>query len=242
MFSVVCNIDGLVRKFDTLADSAADLERPLRMFGSYLRKKALARYKAQDFPGLATSTIEKRAQKGLRTLERKLNRDLRKAIGRARVEDAPKGILGRLFGRNIPDPGALETRGVKSRIAVLAEFQKRHRPQGELAARTGLKPLSIKQLASLGNREDRAVAKAVGGPILGRLPQSLVVTVGEGSVTLESRTHEKWTEAHNKGGAVGHGAVLPKRETVKVDATDLDVLGEILVEHHLLLAFTPEAA
>src|SRR5262245_24816246 len=120
-------IDGLYRRFDTLADVSSDLERPLTKFGNYLRKRAIERARAQDFAPLAESTLQKRAQKGLRQLERKITRDVRKATRRDR--EAPRGLFARLFGagRAAEELGALSTRGVKNRMAVLAEFQRRHR-------------------------------------------------------------------------------------------------------------------
>lgn len=237
MFSIVVKADELERKFDTLADRAGDLDVPLGRFGAYLKRRSIERYKAQDFPGLAESTLEKRAQKGLRSLERKLHRDVRKALGRARVGE-PAGLLSRLLGAKSIDVSAAETRGIKNRLSVLAEFQRRHRPGGELAARADLKPLSMKQLVALGSREDRAVGRAVGGQILGNLPRTVTVEVNRGSVTVASRTYQHFSGVHNEGGTAGHGAKILKRETLpEPSEADLNVLESILVEHHLLPAF-----
>lgn len=221
-FTVVFEMDGLETKLDTLAESANDLEKPLRRFGGYLRKRAIERYRAQDFAPLAQGTVEKRTQKGLRSLEGKLQSDLRKAIRRA----------GGAKGSGLALAMASEARGVRNRRAVLAEFQRRH--GRSLKDRVEGHELAIKQLASLGAREDRAMAKAVGRPILGGLPSTLEVDVGRGVVTLISRTREHWTDAHNQGDVVGHGARVPKRETLKLEEQDLDVFVEILREHHLM--------
>ncbi len=237
MFAVVVNIDGLIRKFDTLANSADDLNKPLKQFGGYLRKRALERYKAQDFVPLAESTIKKRAGKGLRSMNKKLLRDVRGALKRARSKRAPRGLIEKLLTSkavqhsldNVIDSQA---KGVRNRLAVLSAFQGQHRGIGgvsrlELAA--DAKPLSIKQLAGLGSKTDKAVAKAVGKPILGGLAKTLKITVDSGTVTLTSLTHQTWSDAHNAGD--GHN---PKRETIKLEESDLDVFGTILEEHFLL--------
>jgi hypothetical protein len=124
------------------------------------------------------------------------------------------------------------SRGVRNRLAVLAEFNRRHRI-ADLKERTDLPALTLKQAVSLGGREMRAVARAVGRPILGGLPRTLEVEVGPGSVTLRSHTGRAWTDTQNQGGPAGHGAQMPKRETVAVEADDLEVLVELLEEHHI---------
>jgi hypothetical protein len=79
------------------------------------------------------------------------------------------------------------------------------------------------------------VTREVSKRILGKLDHSLVVELdGRGNVALESRTRTKWSKVHNDGGQAGRGAVEPKRETVKVEPADLDVLREILKDHLLL--------
>src|SRR5262249_25960681 len=124
------------------------------------------------------------------------------------------------------------TRGVQNRMSVLAEFQQHKRTS--LKDRVQGQRLSLKQQVSLGQREARAVMKAVGRPILGGLPNTLVVHVGLGNVTLTSRTREKWSKAHNEGATVGHGAQLPERRTILVEESDLRVLESILKDHLLL--------
>lgn len=240
MFTVTVEADGLRRRFDLVEEAATGkgLEPALRRFGAHLRKSALARYAAQEFAPLAASTLEKRAAKGVARLERKLTYDLKKAKGRAWQSRRDQGLaprgsimrtLSRLTGGDLPGEAAVaNTRGVRNRFAVLEEFNRRHRGGSGGAA------LSNAQTRSLNAREERAVTKAVGAPILGRLARSLVVTTDSASVTLESRSHGKFTEIHNEGGTAGHGAKIPKRETIKVDNTDLDIFKAILVEHHLI--------
>lgn len=247
MWTVVVELDGLNRKLDTFADSAGDLEKPLGIFGAHLRRRALERYKAQNFAPLAESTIEKRALKGMHSLGRKLQGDVRKALRRARQarQREPKGFLARLLDQKqslaLEDALSVQTRGVQNRLAVLAEFQRHHglnwgKKGGTFADRIQAKPLTFKQNISLAQREARAVMRAVNQPILGGLPRTLVVVVESGTVTLRSATHEKWSEAHNQGATVGHGSKLPKRETIKLESDDVEVLVAIL-KHHLLLPF-----
>lgn len=240
MLTVKVEVDGVIRKFDTVAKTCEDLTPALRRFGGYLRKVALARYKEQAFPGLAQSTLDKRAQKGLQKLERKLEKDYRKAKRRAwdsrRASGAsPRGVIARTLARltlgdMVGAQAVASARGVQSRLKVLEEFRKRHRG-GEGGAK-----LSEKQQASLDAREERAVAKAVGGKILGDLDRTVGTEIKRGSLTLKSTTHQGFSEAHNKGGTVGNNAKLPKRETIKVDGNDLAVFRGILIEE-LLMAF-----
>lgn len=232
MFWVKVNLDGIEHKFDTMANSARDLEKPLAIFGGYMKKKALKKYEAQDFAPLAASTLAARASKGVHSLERKLSRDVKRAT---------KKSTEKLGGDALAAIQAVSTRGVRNRLAVLAEFQRRHPATyaaraGGVMAGAGLKPLSFKQAVSLNARTDRAVARAVGKPILGNLTRSLTVEVGSGSMTLASRTAEGWSEVHNEGGTAGHGAAIPERRTIEVEPSDLSVLTSIL-QSYLLLPF-----
>ena len=242
MLTVKVNIDGIERKFDTLANSAEDLTPALKRMGGYLRQRALAKYAAQDFPALSDATVQKRAARGLKSLERKLKRDVGKQKKRAwdKQRDAglaPRGAVMRALARLtlgdlMAQQAVASSKGVRNRQAVLDEFNRRHRG-GESGAK-----LSDAQSRSLNAREQRAVAKAVGGPILGQLPRTLKVTVARGAVTLESRTYQDFSEAHNKGLSTGHGAKMPQRTTIKLDSQDLDILRSILVEE-MLIPFTP---
>jgi hypothetical protein len=214
VFTLHIEIDGVLHKLDTMADNASDLTPALRRFGAYLKKRARERYQAQDFAPLAPSTIAKRAQRGLRSVERSLSKKVKQSIRKA----GGAGTLGMIMG--------LQSKSVQRNLTTLSEFQKRHRRKLSSRAEGDLKPLTVRQLASLGSREDKAIAKAVSGPILGKLIGSLEVQVEGASVTLRSRTRQHWTEAHNKGD--GH---VPQRETIKIETSDLTVLSEILREH-----------
>ena len=240
MFTIKVNIDGLEHKLDTLADSAADLEEPLRVFGGYLRNRALERYKAQSFAPLAQASIEGRAGKALVHLENKLRQDLKKAL--RRQPQARRSLLEKLVGAKIPEGlagGGGLSKGAANRVAVYQEFRRRHRradADNKFEQMSGGKELSLKQLASLDAREGRAIAKAVSGPILGKLVKSLKVEVGAGEVTLASRSVTQFTAIHNEGGTAGKGAKIPKRETIYLETKDLDVLADI-IRSHLLEGF-----
>lgn len=227
MFTLTVDIAGARQKIETLAERAEDLETPLARFGGYLKKRALKRYEEQSFAPLAESTVLARAGAGKRSLERKLFRDYKRATKRAGDRAGGGGIMGTLVGQ--------ASRGARNRLAVLATYQRQHGFKlHALASGAGVQPLSVKQAASLDARTQRAVERSVGAPILGQLPRSLVVEVERDSVTLTSRTHEHWTEAHNEGATVGRGAKLPKRETIKLEPQDLEVFASILKDHFLL--------
>ncbi len=243
MLSVAVEVDGAIRKINTCALEASDLEKPMAIFGGYLKKKAKAVFEAQNLAPLADSTMKARAQRGLHKLEVKLQGDLRKASARASRTRAPRGLLAAILGA----PGMTsaiegETKGVKNRTAVLAAHQQLHvqrvsqkRKEGGFLRIVGAQKLTVKQQSSLAARAQRAVAKEVGGPILGKLPKTLHVIVEGSRMTLIEGTHEEWTDIHNRGGTAGHGAKMPKRETlpVSVDQKDLDVLIGILKDHVL---------
>lgn len=242
MFTLEVTIAQAERKFELSAQAMEDLDEPLARFGAYLRAKAIERYKAQNFAPLAESTIEKRAQKGLRTLERKLGQDVRKAMGRSRKSRGRAGLMDRILTSTsvrhaAEDAMSSQTRGVKNRQAVLAQFQSWHR-KGQMTR--GLKErvqghsLSVKQTASLLQREARAVMRAVGQPILGGLPKTVIFVVDDGVVTLRSATHETWSQAQNDGETVGHGAKLAERKTIELESHDLDVLESILKDAALM--------
>ncbi len=232
MFSCTVNIDGVEHKMQTLALAAEDLDEPLRRFGMYLRKKALAKYEAQAFAPLADSTIKKRASKGMHAVERKLAKDVTRA--RRKAGAGQKGVFAELAASN--------SRGVRNRLAVLAEFQSRYsrmhegRRNGVMAAAGDLQRLTLKQAAGLDARVHRAVEKAINKPILGGLTKTLSVDVSGGTMTLESRTHGTWSDVHNEGGTAGHGAKIPERKTLELESHDIQVLISIL-KSHLLLAF-----
>jgi hypothetical protein len=242
LFSLIVDADGVYKKFDLAVDRVQDLDRPLKKFGAHLKRRAIERYKGQNFAPLARATLEARGAKGLRSLERKLSGDVRKAQRRAGGEPLPKGLLGRALAIIAAEPAPIAagmSRGVRNRQSVLQTFQEqqgfRHgsRKNQSILMSAGAAPLSLKAQASLDKRTERAVAKAVNKPILGGLPGTLEVEVSLGSVTLRSHTDKPWTAVHNDGGAAGNSATIPKRETVRVDESDLAVLAELLKEHVL---------
>ncbi len=236
-FSLYLNVDGLVKRLDTAAETARDLKEPLKKFGLYMRKRAVERYKAQDFAPLAASTLAQRAAKGVHSLENTLSSDVRRAVVRERA-NAPKAkqsFVEKLMGKQPIGIVTAHSKGVTNRMAVLAEFQRRHsRGAGGLKERAGGKELTLKQMESLSARTSRAVNKAVGRPILGKLASTLKVVVDGDTVTLVSLTKEHWTEVHNMGGTAGHGAKIPERKTILLEEKDVQILAEILKEHCLL--------
>lgn len=241
MLSVAVNVDGALRKINTAALATEDLSGPLAALGKRIKKRALGRFEQQSFPALADSTIKKRAAKGLHKLEAKLQGDLRKASNRGAATRSPRGMLARILG----SPGMTsavvgETKGVRNRTAVLSEFQRIHvqrvskqRGAGGFQRIVGAQKLTLKQQNSLGARAQRAIAKEVGGPILGKLPRSLHVVVDGDRLTVIERSFQEWTDVHNVGGQAGKNAKEPKRETLVLDSYDLEVFIDILREHAL---------
>ena len=234
-FSVVINIDGVVHKMETMAECAMDLEVPLRRFGTYLRRKAIARYEAQDFAPLAQATLEARAAKGLRRLEVSLRKELKKALNKQNEMLPPESrstLLHQLLGIEAPDDA--ETKGARNALAKYQEFRQRHHRHGNekngFMKMTGGAALSVKQLANLSGREGKYIANAVGAPILGKLVRSLVVEVSGGTMTLTSRTRLKWSEVHNEGGTAGRGSKIPQRQTLVLEEADKVVLAELVTD------------
>lgn len=224
MIRLNVNVDGVNHVFDTLALNVSDLAPVLKKIGGYLRKKAVARYKTQGFAPLADSTVAKREQRGLKALEKKLSGDVKRAADKS-GKGASNGLIAALI--------AGQSKTVNNKRNVLAEFRARHRRRLSLRSQFSGQPLSVKQLAGLEQREKKAIEKSVKRPILGRLSSSLVIEVNGGTVTLASRVGG-WSDVHNSGGTAGHGAKIPKRETIRLDNEDIPVIVEMLKEHQLL--------
>lgn len=240
MLTIYVDVEGAVHKFELAAEQASDLTKPLKIMMSRLRKRAVERYKAQGFAPLAQSTLEKRAEKGLRQMREKLTADLEKTFGKVVAErQGKKGMFTRLFegaeGRTTDAVLAGGARTVQNRRAVLAVFQQRHGAgRGGLMAVAAGKKLTLKQGQSLATRTVKQVQKAVNKPVLGDLAGTLFGSVNGDEGTLKSRTGHEWSEVHNKGGTAGHGAQIPQRETLKIEQSDLDFFVSVLKDHCLL--------
>src|ERR1051326_4512877 len=161
MITVEIRLEGLERKFNTLAEKASDLGPALRAFGGYVAKRAKERIKEQNFAPLAQSSIEGRIKKGRAALHGKLLRDVKKAIYRSKsgplgelvLQSEVNHILNRFLSDHAYDFSG-ESKGIQNRIKVLSEFQRRHSKSGSgFSKHAGLTPLSFKQLASLSGRE-----------------------------------------------------------------------------------------
>jgi hypothetical protein len=237
------NVEGAVRKFELATIMAEDLEEPLTRFAKYWFARTKAHYEAQNFAPLAQSTIDKRAQAGLRTLERRLKRETKKARDRAMAATGKRStwvasVLG-LASATAAAAAAIagQTRGVRNREAVLAALQAKHRGKrkgGDDDVVKSDQVLTLKQSQSLAMRVVRAVSRSINRKILGALDKSTFVEVRGDAVTLMAETAKSWSEAQNDGGTVGHGAVLPKREAIMFEPHDEAVLISILKDHLLL--------
>jgi phage gpG-like protein len=239
MLTLTVDVSGAIEKLDTIATSADDLSPAMKTFGEYMKRRALERYRQQDFEPLKEGTIGNRAAKGLASMESKLRGDLKKAIKRGGGQRPPRSLLERVFGgagqRGVDTVLGSSSRGAKNRLAVLVEFTQKHRQgKNRLEAAAGAKGLTLKQQQSLAVRTVRAVSKSVSRPILGRLPETLEVQVNGSTMTLASRTGKHWTAIHNEGGRAGRGADIPARPTIFVEQSDLDVLISLLKSHMLM--------
>lgn len=243
MITLSVNVDGAVRKFELATIQAEDLNEPLTRFAKYWYARTKAHYEAQNFAPLAQSTIDKRAQAGLRTLERRLKRDVKKARDRATaaVGQRSSWVANMLGLKSAADAAAVaiagQTRGVRNREAVLAALQGKHRGKrkgGDEDVVKSEQALTLKQSQSLAMRVVRAVSRSINRKILGALDKSTYVEVRGTEVTLIAETAKDWSEAQNDGGTVGHGAVLPKREAIMFEPHDEAVLVSILKDHLLI--------
>lgn len=81
--------------------------------------------------------------------------------------------------------------------------------------------------------EGKWPARRLGGRrrILGRLPSAVKVTGRNGVVTVASRA--SWSLAHQEGGRVGRGAVLPARPFLWISEAMLAAAAQISTAHVL---------
>lgn len=245
MLDIVVDVEGALHRIETSALVDEDLEEPLARFGGYLRAKSLKKFEQQDFTPLSAATLKKRAAGALRTMGAKLERDLGKANKRAdaMARRTPRGLLGAILGSVSVPIIATQTKGQTNRKAVLDEFRKtyiKRRSKAESGAggfqrATGATKLTAKAQLSLAKRVSKAVQKAMDAPILGKLPKSEHIVVEGNKMMVVERTKGTWSDVHNKGGAGGHGAREPKRETMApITKEDLDVLRGLLKEAWLI--------
>lgn len=243
MITIQVNIDGAIHILETAAEHATFLDKPLKLFGEYLKKKAGDRLKAGNFAPLSSGTTHARVLKGLARVESKLHIDLRKAVKRATTAQlGEQSVLNKMIrsvgggGKFVPE----DTKGTRNRTAVISEFQRRNRRQGlhgKFSTRSQIaesaQKLTLKQHASLTNRTRSAIKKAVSKQILGRISQILEVKVDYGDVSVKSKSTKEWTEVHNTGGTVGHGSKIPQRQYLLVEEDDLAILEGLIKEHVL---------
>ena len=75
-------------------------------------------------------------------------------------------------------------------------------------------------------------AQARAEKVLGRVSQSFRSEIKRGGLVRESVI--PWAGVHNEGGTAGHGAKIPARPFLFLEADDVDVLVEMLRERMLL--------
>jgi phage gpG-like protein len=220
MLTISLSVDGVQRKIKTLARTAADLEPALKIFDAYYKARLAERFASQG-PGWqprAESTEarqEHRARQAqalaVNQLKRKLSRELKRAFRRQRLG---KGTAA----------------SVERRYQVLKEFE-RQVAGGIMGRQLGADHRLEKSVSGLRERKARAETKA-SERILGRIPASMYSKIAKGTLTVDSRI--PWAGSHNEGDTVGHGAHLPARPFNYLEAIDVDVLVEILVNQIML--------
>ena len=220
MLTISLNVDGVQRKIKTLARTAADLGPALKIFNAYYKARLAERFASQG-PGWAPradSTEERHEHRqrqaqalAVHQLKRKLSRELKRAIRRQRL-------------------GKGKASSVERRYQVLKEFE-RQVVDGIMGRQLGADRRTEKTVAGLRERRARAEAKA-SERILGRIPASMYSQIAKGTLTVDSRI--PWAGSHNEGDVVGHGAHLPARPFNYLEAIDVDVLVEILVNRMLV--------
>jgi phage gpG-like protein len=232
-FTFVVEAEGLTRRFTLLADSVKQLDPALRAFDRYLRGRIRARFQQEGpgWPPLAESTLAHRRSQAMAALGRKLSRDVKRAEGAyARRFGAADYFFGQLGLGGLGTQRAVSMRAVQRRITTRAEFR-RLMAGGSSEATLFEGASAEKQKASLAGRVGRAEARA-SEKVLGKIASSFRSTIKSGTLTVESKI--PWAGIQNEGGRAGHGAVIPARPFIFLEAQDVDVLREILVNRMLV--------
>ena len=216
--SITTNVDGLKRKLDLLVENVRDLDKPLKGFGQYLRGKSQDRFDNQGpgWPELAESTQERR--KGMTAA----------IAGQAKTKAEAR--LGRKVQREMKRAKQRREKGkgteaaVERRYLALKEFERLLSGGSSSISLTGDKR-GMKRVAKLLERLGRAQERAE-GKLLGKLASSLNVSVSKGRLVVRSKV--PWAGVHNEGGPAGHGAKVPARPFLFLEASDLEYLQVLL--------------
>lgn len=223
---------GVSRKMQLAVDSLSTLDQVLRRFNKeHLRPKIDQKFRSQGpgWPGLAQATIERRGEqagsvsariraKALNSLDRSLERE--------------QGRAERALYRSLTTPKQAH---LTERRQKVLERHHRLRAEFERVRAGGMYPLP-KEAGKLGERIGRRHARAEerirhyeSGQALGQIASSIGSKIQAHTLIVESRI--EWAGVHNEGGVAGHGAKIPARTFLELDAEDLDVLARMTAEH-----------
>src|SRR3990167_5463844 len=205
------------RKFGLLAESVRDVDPVLRAFDRYLAARVQQRFDqgGPGWPPLQAEQTGRRQTAALESLSRRL-------VGEGRKAAARQGLRLRAMeaaGEDTVKRREQFARTLQRRLATVQELR-RH------IAGTAEESLSARLLP----RVVRAQARAE--KVLGRVSQSFRSEIKRGGLVRESVI--PWAGVHNEGGTAGHGAKIPARPFLFLEADDVDVLVEMLRERMLL--------
>jgi len=224
------NAAGPIKTFDGIAKRAGDTAGLLRRWGGYFRAKAHDRADAAEgWPGLSAATREKLEQ--TRTSSVTVAGEIRKSYG-SKLDGYLK---------------LQQSKGTPSAAADIAELRRlrgggrveRDAKGKKAAAWAGSKAIDRlrKRLAKAQDQRAKGKRASVGGDkrkiakhrLLGSVARQIVWNVEGSRVTTLSRV--PWSGVHNEGGSVGNGATVPKRNFLRIDASDTLELSKIALEH-----------
>jgi len=235
------NVDGVRRKLSLLAESAKDLNAPLKSYGSnYLRNKVQQRFD-EEGPGWADRSDATKAKlaQGRSTsraeayLGRKLARETRRAKRKLDTlstehgwdREARRQAARSSSGKSSKSMAAI----IRSRMASVSRRQAVEKVFEAIVSGATIEGKSAERIAGkLKERLGRAEKKG-GGPVLGKIAQSFKLTVSKGTLTYGSTI--PWAGVQNEGGPVGNGATLPPRPFAYLTERDLDILVDMLQAH-----------
>jgi phage gpG-like protein len=205
------------RLLEQLASRAKDTRSILKRWVGFLRKESKEAFDRLGGPPLAESTLE-RLQETRRSnitaagniradYARQLNYKLRRSPN-ARAE------LKRLVNGGSSSYSLLAGHENEAGAKVVERLRKK-----------------LEKQRTTGKRQGGDKRRSEGHKLLGRLRNALEGGIDGASAFVRNRG--PGSKAHNEGGKVGHGAVLPARTTLQITPESARVLAQIVLEHLL---------
>lgn len=219
--TLTVNTEGAEHKIQAIVDSLEDLKPALAAFNLYKRKQVQEIFDAEGPGWLATKreqsdnhadVAEKRIAASKQLADQMLRKKLKRDVQRAQK-------------RELKGKGTAEA--VARRYAVLKEFERLAAGGSPTYGTTGDAKLD-KSVHGLRNRMQKAHTK-VANRKLGRMASSIQSKLTKYDLTIQSII--PWSQAHNKGATVGHGAKLPQRQFLDITDQDIKMLIQIIEDH-----------